>query len=90
MIKRIRDSIGHRIDGTTADTSHLPPPEKPWYADGDSWKQALNETGRNISTCQTSDGKMSWSGLAGRLGIGILTGGTVRVGLHAHGRPVHH
>lgn len=76
MIKQIRDSIGHRIDGTTADTSQLPRPEKPWYADGDSWKEAFNETGRNISTVKTSDGKMSWSGLAGRIGIGILTGGT--------------
>ncbi len=73
MIKQIRDAIGHRIDGTTSD--QLPPPEKPWYTDGDSMKQALNETGRNISTCQTSDGKMSWPGLLGRVGIGMLTAG---------------
>jgi len=76
MIKQMRDAIGHRIDGKTADSSALPPPEKPWYADGDAMKETLAETGRNISTCQTSDGKMSWSGLAGRVGIGILTGGT--------------
>ena len=74
MIKQIRDAIGHRIDGKTSDTSS-PPPEKPWYADGDAMKETLAETGRNISTCQTSDGKMSWSGLLGRVGIGILTGG---------------
>ena len=76
MIKQMRDSIGHRIDGTTADTSQLPGPEKPWWQDGDSMRKAVAETGRNISTCQTSDGKVSWSGLAGRVGIGILTGGT--------------
>ena len=73
MIKQIRDSIGHRIDGTTADASQLPHPEKPWYTDGESWKEALNETGRNISTVQTSDGKVSWLGLTGRIGIGLLT-----------------
>lgn len=74
-IAKVREHIGHRIDGTSGDPSRPPPPERPWYADGESWKQALGETGRNISTCQTSDGKMSWSGLAGRVGIGLLTMG---------------
>ena len=74
-IQQVRNYIGGRIDGTLGDPSRPPAPEKPWYADGDSWKSAFAETGRNLSTCQTSDGKMSWSGLGGRILIGGLTGG---------------
>ncbi len=74
-IQQVRDYIGGRMDGTYGDPSRPPGPEKPWYADGESWKNAFAETGRNLSTCQTSDGKFSWMGLGGRIAIGALTGG---------------
>jgi len=74
-IQQVRNYIGGRIDGTLGDPNRLPGPEAPWYADGESWKNAFQETARNLSTCQTSDGKFSWMGLGGRVGIGALTGG---------------
>lgn len=74
-VQKVRDYIGGRIDGTYGDPDRPPGPEKPWYSDGESWKKALLETSQNLSTCQTSDGKFSWAGLGGRVGIGLLTGG---------------
>ena len=73
QIAKIRDHIGHRMDGTSADSSKLPPPESPWYTDIGSMANSAIESGRNLGTCSTSDGKMSWTGLGGRIGIGLLT-----------------
>jgi len=41
--------------------------------DRELWSEAAAETGRNVATLSNSDGSFSWKGLAGRIGINILT-----------------
>ncbi len=75
-IDRVRRVIGDRITGTSASSDDLPKKEKlgGWF-DKDLWGDAATETGRNLGQLQNADGTMSWSGLGGRIAIGILTGG---------------
>lgn len=76
-IQRIRDYMGNRLEGNTASERDLPAPEQyGGWLDADLLREALAETGRNLSSATTADGGMSWKGLAGRIAIGAMTGGS--------------
>lgn len=76
-IRKIRDYMGNRLQGNTMPDSKLPDREKlgGWFDLG-LWNESLTETGRNLSGLPSEDGSLSWKGLGGRIGIGILSGGT--------------
>lgn len=75
-LRKIRQHMSHRLEGRSADPSQTPPAEKEWWRDAASWRDALEETGRNISKGETSSGETHWVGMGGRMLIGALTGGS--------------
>jgi len=75
-IGRMRRYMGNRVSGFTPAPDELPPPQASWILDRDAWVDAVEESGRNLAKGSTSEGDVSWRGLLGRVGIGILTAGT--------------
>jgi hypothetical protein len=78
QVDRIRDLIKGHMSGRVQKDGTQPPAFEGWFGgvtDKGLWGEAIAETGRNIATGQTSSGQTSWSGIAGRIGIGLLTGG---------------
>jgi len=75
-IAKIRDYIGNRIEGGIGGPKDTPDVESINWTNRGLWSEAFVETGRNLSQVTNKDGSLSWKGLAGRVAIGMLTGGT--------------
>ena len=79
---RISKYIGARPSGQILGPDTITMPKGyDSYSNLDIIKDALGESGRNLSKVSSADGSFSWRGMAGRIGLGLLSGGTSEASL---------